>query len=377
MKRPDTPAGISRGFTITELLVVIGVLVLLVGIAVPSLRSLIASNERTLAEGQFRAGLGVARDAAIRSERGDAAAVFLVRDGRIVIIPALEIGTIDDDVVGTDGTIGGVERRSVFVPSDIFEPITMPRGWSVRGFAPPLTTGEATGWYESLETLAGSGNWVYPETEFFDPEQATEGWKRQSFYVRFAAGTGIARLGDAAPALLIDAVDVDLGEGFRASAPFNALGWNPNATEAEEGGAPAALQARRLLARSGRGVAAADVRAVLGDLSPDTILLRPVVELALYNERDLASGIGARDLNPATSTLYGDPDSPRTLPLSPTMDLTQFPDGRPDADVRRDISAWIEGRFRPAASAAASPVASTARVFTVQRYRGQVEEVQP
>lgn len=368
-----------KAFTLTELLVVIGILVVLLGVAVPAFRSLVAGNERTLAEGQFRAGLSVARDAAVRSEVGDAAAVFVVRNGRMVIVPCIEVGVIEDDIIGTDGQSSGTELRSVFVPVETYEPTPIPRGWSIRGYAGPNTTGDATGWYESLTDIADQGNWMFPETEWFDRDEPVSGWNRQSFYVRFEAGSGSALFADARPAIIIDPVPIDIGERFRAQAPFNDANlWNPLATEPEEGGGSLATRVRRLLnTRFGAPgqPSREEIRAILGDISPDTIYCRPVAELALYQESDLAGGIGARDVNRGTGTLYGDQNSPNDQPTAPTLDLSLIPGAADEVAARQAITQWIEGRYRTGGSG--DPVESQARLFTMQRYRGLVQEVTP
>lgn len=377
--RPIDAGRARAAFTLTELLVVIGILVVLLGVAVPAFRTLIQGNERTLAEGQFRAGLGVARDAAVRSDTGDAAAVFVVRNGRVVIVPCVEVGTLLDNIVGTDGQVTGTETRSVFVPVDAFDPTPIPRGWSVRGYAGAKTTGEATGWYELLNDLVDQGNWVYPETEWFDRDAINSGWNRQSFYVRFEAGSGTALFADARPAIVIDPVAVDIGERFRGQPPFNDANlWNPLATEPEEGGGSLATRTRRLLnSRFGApGQPTLDeIRAILGDISPDTIYCRPVAELALYKESDLVAGIRARDVNRTTGTVYGDQANPNAEPMNPSVDLSLFPGSTDQGAVRASITEWIEGRYR--VNGAGDPVETQARLFTMQRYRGLVQEVTP
>ncbi len=382
--KPNRAGRPRAAFTLTELLVVIGILVVLLGVAVPAFRSLISGNERTLAEGQFRAGLAAARDAAVRSDSGDAAAVFIVRNGRVMIVPCIEVGTLNDNIVGTDGQLGGTEVRSVFVPVETFTPTPIPRGWSIRGYAGPNTTGDigvvgGTGWYELFGAATDHGNWVYPETEWFSREEVNSGWNRQSFYVRFEAGSGAALFADARPAIVIDPVAVDLGEQFRAQPPFNdANRWNPLATEPEEGGGAIATRVRGILnARFGapNQPTLDEVRAILGDISPDSIYCRPVAELALYKESDLAGGIRARDVNRTTGTLYGDQANPNAQPTTPTIDLSLIPGSTDEAVVRTSITEWIEGRYR--VNGAGDPVESQARLFTMQRYRGLVQEVTP
>lgn len=187
---------LAKGFTLTELLVVISIIVLLVAIAVPAFSTILYNNERAQAENQLRVGISSARDAAIASDGGDAAAVFIFRPGdRLLIIPAVMVGTIEDQVIVNGAPVGGTTTRTrdVFVPVATGEPIALPRGWSIRGFAPPgaidAGTGIANGWYDALLSQpTGSetrGNWLFPESGYYDGSRANDGWKRQTFIVRF------------------------------------------------------------------------------------------------------------------------------------------------------------------------------------------------
>lgn len=354
-------------FTITELLVVISVVVIMIAIAVPALTNLIDGSERFLAENQLRVGISAGRDAAIRSDGGDGGVVFVhqfdSRGGRIVMIPVVQVATIDD-VVNDEGDISGgggspsLVKRDIFVPVPNAQPVALPRGWGIRGFAPPDTvsaSGSENGWYEWLDARSAEGNWVFPETSFFDPANAQlgdeEGWRRQSFFVRFEAGTGVLRTERSDLAVVLDPVAED---SFRETAPWSTARVDRAASQIE--------WARRTALRT--DIAQVDRTRLLGDTSIDTILVRPVTELVLYSESSMASGVGLRGLNRETGSLYL-PNSGVDGGFDP-----QALGGRPPLEVARDQALWIAGRFPPN-----DPVPSDARVFSLSKYLGGLEEL--
>lgn len=349
-------------FTITELLVVISVIVIMIAIAVPALTNLIDGSERTLAENQLRVGISAGRDAAIRSDGGDGGVVFVhqfdSRGGRIVMIPVVQVGTIDD-VVNNEGTASPtIVKRDIFAPVPNAQPVAMPRGWGIRGFAPPgsvSAAGAQNGWYGWLESRADDGNWVFPETGFFDPASANlgrQGWRRQSFFVRFEAGTGVLRTERSDLALVLDPVAED---AFRETAPWSLARVDRAASQIE--------WARRTARRT--DLTPVQRTSLLGDTSIDTILVRPVTEVALYNESSMAGALGLRGLNRDTGTLYL-PNGGADGGFDPELLGTRTP-----VQVAADQALWIAGRY----PATGVRVPSDARVFALSKYLGGLEEL--
>jgi type II secretory pathway pseudopilin PulG len=349
-------------FTITELLVVISVVVIMIAIAVPALTNLIDGSERSLAENQLRVGISAGRDAAIRSDGGDGGVVFVhqfdSRGGRIVMIPVVQVTSIDDVCNDEGAAAAFVDKRDIFVPLPNAQAIALPRGWGVRGFAPPGTvagTGPEIGWYEWLEARADQGNWVFPETSFFDPANPNlgdQGWRRQSFFVRFEAGTGALRTERSELALVLDPVAED---AFRETPPWSTARVDRAASQIE--------WARRTALRT--DITQVNRTRLLGDTSIDTILVRPVTELVLYSESSMASGVGLRGLNRETGSLYL-PNSGVDGGFDPQALGGQLP-----IDVARDQALWIAGRFQRNGVT----VPSDARVFSLSKYLGGLEEL--
>lgn len=375
----NTIARTRRAFSLAELLVVISIIVLLVAIAVPAFSSMVAGSERTLAENQLRVGLSAGRDAAIRSDSGDgAAAFFFTPGGRVTIIPCVQVGTITDYGVYTavgqpDNTI--TARRDIFVPIPNIEPIQLPRGWSIRAFTPPDSVDSnnangvpSNGWYERYAGRAAEGNWIFPESGFMPVLDATgaprtdlgsKGYARQSFIVRFTNGSGELATGDRRLALVVDPIN---SAEFRAAPPLS--------TNRIDNALDLPSFVRRLAARTDL---TQDHRSqLLGDISPDTVLCRPVTEIAIYKEASLATAVQARGLNRVTGTLYADPRT--TLPEGTArLDVQLFGGALNESDVNRDIGLWLQGRLLRNGG----PVASDASVFTLAKYLGHVQEIKP
>lgn len=385
------PVGVARrGYTIVELLVVAGLLLLLLGVAAGALGSLLRSSERSLAENQLRVGLSAARDLALRSEGGDAAAVFIIENGRCRIVPAVSVGTlVNDEVLGVDGAVqqspatGTPLRanREVFVPVALAEPIALPARWTVRGFAEPgllHTTASPNGWYEWVNDVqaatAESGNWVLPETSTLDIETADEGWRRQTFIVRFEARTGNLVTNSNATVLVVDVVPTD---EFRGTAPYNTA--STRLDELDDDLAPAVrrlLSSRTLHPLNTQLNGTTALHRLLGDRSNDTILARPVQTIALALETSVASGISARGLNRATNSLLLRPEDIGANP-SP-LDVALVPGAADAAEVQTRINAWIAPDLAATAAAPANVNEPyEARIFTFSRYLGSMQEVKP
>jgi type II secretory pathway pseudopilin PulG len=310
----------SRGFTIVELFVVISIALIIVAVALPAFSSMSYSANRSLAENSLRQGVTLARDVSVGSVRGgDGAAVFLfdADSGRISIVAAEWVGTITDII---DGDQTDTIERDVFAPVAIGETLQLPRYWAVRGFAPARFTASAGAspddWYDSnlyaSPTAWQRGHWVFPESGFFDQAIArtmpTAGMQspRQSFMIRFDTQTGQVRQGGR-EALFIDprpgeedraatissfgpaaTSRTDRGAGLRVDWADDASSWAfrvLTSGDLDQDGTPYQVNDERLR------------RALLGNESHDTVLVSNVSRVALYDERDLAQALGARELS--------------------------------------------------------------------------------
>lgn len=354
----------ARAFTLLELLVVISIFVLILLVAVPSFASLLYSQERTQAENQLAVAMAAARSAAVSTEGlGDTAAVFFFDPaGRTRVAVYQEVGQIDEVTAA-----GNPVRRDVFVASPGFQPVVFPRGWMVRAFAPPGTPdGE---WYEPnnfRQCNVRTGNWVFPETGFYEPDAKfnnKSGLNRQSFMVRFEAGTGVLNMSSRTPAIIIDP---------SPSSYFRSVlnPWKKFASWSLPRADDQATFVKRFLAK-GSFVNDLDRRTMFGDNSPDTVLARPVTELALYDERSLAVGIKAGGVNSITGCIYGDPTNPVALPTAPTLDPRLFGGSIDAVKITDAINNWIQGTTGPGGAT------SDARIFTIDRYQGIAREVTP
>ncbi len=286
-----TKAELSRAFTLTELLVVIIIMVILVSIALPGFRAMIDSSEASRARTSLQSAMRLGRAAAVRSGSGeDVAVVFFYtpdrssgRGGRFAMVPCVKVAQLRDG--------GGDTIRDVFVPMRASEPVQMPKGWMVRAYA-PANSFRNQEWYGdsaayTSSNAADTGNWIFPETGFYKHEEGA-GESRQTFMVRFAGGTGTL-VTSGREALVLD--------------PVVAASWRP-ASNAQKWMNPETYDdyaefVRVVMRRSGD----VERRQLLGDESTDTILARPVMQLALYEEPALASAIGGT-IDADTGCLY-------------------------------------------------------------------------
>jgi type II secretory pathway pseudopilin PulG len=368
-------------FTLVELFVVIAIALIILAVSLPAFSAMAANANRSLAQNMLRQGVTLGRDVSVQSVRGgDGAAVFLFDpdSGTIRIIAAEWVGTIVDTV---DGNRGQTVERDVFAPVAVGEMIELPRYWSVRGYAPArftTSTGGGPGfsnpddWYDSDMYADSSawlrGHWVYPEDGFYDLALArtvpTNRMRspRQSFMVRFDAQTGNVRR-DGREALFVDVRPLEVGRAALISS------FGPSATTRADNGAglrvdwadDVAMWARRVLVTgdlnlNGTPYEMADEdlrRAILGNESHDTVLVRDVARVALYDERDLAQALGARQLSrrrgtTQTNSLYADyDDAGRRISVDFTglfPDAVAFnssPSGQ--QNLRDSIDRWING----------------------------------
>jgi prepilin-type N-terminal cleavage/methylation domain-containing protein len=383
-----------RAFTLVELITVIAVMAVLITIGVPAFRAALESSNKALSESQFRIGMELARQVAIQNSSRDAAAVFMFEPfaaggPRMSIVPCIYVGTMLDKS-GAAANAPLVER-DIFVPVPEMAPVQLPRSWMVRGFAPPGSIDDTTqafpnGWYErdtdrDLEGLTTPvGNWVFPENAFYknisitgvgDPSLATEGPHRQSFMVRFKAGSGSVDPSVSRLCLVIDPAPsqtTNANGQLQTWRNLDALFLLYPIDMASD------LQryVKRLLATEDINQDGSvdptdsDARQLLiGGKSSDTVLCRPVTELSLYREKSLASALGASGGNQVTGTIYGD-GSPQ-VPIKPQIDIGLFPTGASTATIARDTNLWLTGRLKVGTEF----VESDAKLFAMDRYLGQ------
>ncbi len=334
--------GVPPAFTLIELLVVISIFVLVLAIGVPAFSSLLYSSDQSLSENALRQGLAGARDAAARSPAGqDAAAVFFYDQHRLSIVVCGWAGVIDDENVN-----GDIVRREIFAPIPGMAPVQLPRLWMVRGYCPPGRLDGAE-WYEDTHTptLGRPTHWVFPETSFFDLDDGDDGQDRQTFMVRFEGGTGKLRTTDPAAVLVLAPSP---STAFR-----NTGSWSLPDLQVNRVADPARF-VRRLL-NSNRPMN--EKRDMLGDRASDTVLARPLGQLAIYNERRLAGALGAR-LNDASGCLYAAGPDPAYVAIT----------GTPPAGVPDKIDEWIEDRVLNGAK-------SDARIFSIHPHLGWLQEL--
>lgn len=353
------------GYTLIELLVVIVIASLLIGIAIPAFSALLTSSRETLAQTSLQQAIYSARDAASANiGGGDAAAVFFYDPDRGITVGIYEqVGTFTDSSLNTTTTT----ERDVFVPIPSMEPVQLPPDFSVRGFAFNTQFCEED-WYEALFPLSpcnpsgqanqsGPGAWVFPETAFYDQTDQLDGRDRQTFMIRFTAGTG-ALSRESRTALVLD------------PRPSNLNRTTP-------GGIQSVTQATDLRAWTARLLITASIdqnerRALIGNVSSDTVLALPVTDITLYRERRLAQMLQLRSLNRDTNTIYSKGDNPE-------VDTALFRDSTLAGDrveLETRITAWIEGRLALGnTQATGSALEADSAVYTVGPYFGDLVEV--
>ncbi len=356
--------GHCRGFTLTELIAVITIIVILLAVSIPTFRSTIASSDSSNVETQLRLAVLSGRNAALHSERGaDTAVVFSYEPGgKTNIIICEYVGTIRDRSETPSTT------RDIFVPVPAFEPVQLSAGWMVSALAPAgtLSRSGVPGWYEDLAGRSfdtNQRNWVFPETEFFDALRTDDGRNRQTFMIRFNGGIGSVAVGDSREALIVLPRVTTIG---RDEGVFREV----RVDRAADLGATVrrALNNTDYIVRS-QGSNNGPFTQLFGDQSGDTVLTRTVEQIALYKTTDLANDLGIK-LNRDTGVFYADD-------VEPKIDLR----GNSE-DFHNRLRWWIEGNTTAARNNSDDswiindeddkPIA---RLYTVQRYSGVLQPV--
>jgi prepilin-type N-terminal cleavage/methylation domain-containing protein len=348
-----------RAFTLVELLVVIAIFVLLLAIAVPAFSAMLYSSEQSLAENTLRMGLagGTGCGAPQRGRKGCRGG-FLLRPlhGRATVLPCVYAATIKDEDLGSPTRPPPLIDREVFVPVAGYEAVQMPRGWNIRGYAGPRTLDSS--WYErtySSNTARNRGNWVFPETSFYDEDLGADGADRQTFMVRFEGSTGALKLSDTSAVLVLSPSP---STTFRSAQPWN----NPLLRADTESNY--ARFVRRVASRPATGsgsLTQLDRQRLVGDAASDSVLVKPVAQVAVYSEKKLAQALGVRTDN-TTGCLYKNATDPQYIDVG----------GSPMSDVYVVyVNDWIEGHL----NIGGTDKDSDCRVFTMQKYLGTLQEI--
>lgn len=368
----DRPAA----FTIIEMLVVIAIITILLLVTIPSFNTMMYSSEQSLGENQLRSATRSARDVALRSPAGrDSALVFAYEptSGRTVLTTYVEVGAVRDADPNAPTDQDRYVLREVFVPARDAAPVSLPKGWMVRGFVSPGFIDQGDGWYQGGHYNPAVGNWVFPENGFFDPSAQGAGTNRHSFIIRFEAGTGLVRSGSSEAVLLY--------------APSPDKTWRDNVATGDlrdivnsrSDDAEAYVQKILGLGPSAAGGNVTQLnttkRRLLGRESTDMVLARPVSAVALYDEVRLAGAFNT-SVDRNSGSMYRPPmymgegillaaTTPELLPGVQQTSINRWIQGDTDLDLSVSDA---EGDDRP-----------EARVFTIDRYTGSLRsaEVQP
>jgi len=388
------------GFTLLELLVVIGLILVLLTLAVPAIGAMSYSSNRALAENGLRVGVSLARDVAIASgSGGDGVAVFQFEPGgRTRIVAGEVVGSFEAQLNQSQppSALNRV-RREVIAPVAFTESVQLPRYWNVRGYAPPNSMLPPLGrddvsWYDSVNYGGNNrtalqkqeGNWVFPESGFYDLARHTSGGAtggggfsgfggasrtpRQTFMLRFSGRTGTLSQSDDA-ALFVDPRPSEEDREQFAEGRTDATAWQ-RVDWSEDVGAWTARTLGRFtgLPATEQG----DLHRLLGDASNDTVLCKSVSRLALYDERRLAGALGGR-LNAQTGSIYEAYDQNQRI----AFDEALFPN-RNIEQIRVGINNWINGDTNN--DLAGDGVidendAPDSRLFLLHGYSGDLTEV--
>lgn len=420
--RKNTPmlssARLRNAYTVVELLVVIVIAGLLLTIAVPAFQSTIYSSNRTLAVNALQAASVMGRDVAINTGK-DGAIVFVFDPevGRIQIIPAIRVGTVREATTAPAGSGGGggpssvgfgdqpYFDREVFVPAPVGEVLTLPAGWMVRGYASPglmldydSAGNPAAAWYNSMmygglnvrDDAKDEAHWIFPETGFFAKDAQVNGGSldgsfsnvnaddptaRQSFMIRFDGRTGAVSR-DTRSALFIDPRNSNQREPGGNQPDQYEITMRPDLAEDLEVWASRVIRSPDIT-NDGIAYGRDDGRLreqLIGNASNDTILVKPVSRVALYDENKLALGIRARGVNRETGTIYL-PHEQDQRQVDIQLDMSLFTDINTEEDAIERINSWIDGDTDFDGTVSFLTDEPDSRLFLVQSYTGELKEI--
>jgi Tfp pilus assembly major pilin PilA len=425
-----------RAFTVVEILVVVTIGIILTSIAVPAFQNLLESSRRSLAVNALQNAVQSAQDIALSGREGEDGAIVFVYDAQsrsMRLVPAVKVGEVSEFLRGVPGQLGQVGFNTPYLTLDVFVPyssgetIQLPENWMVRGYAPPgsmldpftpvqpLQAGDEFGrlvsiWYDTplygdndvMDPIKKEANWVFPETGFYaldaqhvggDPVSGDLGnpptpqrTPRQSFMVRFDGQTGQLSLSTRAAIFVDPRPSRERPYGDQPNLDDR---WKRvDLADSVNRWALRIIQATDLDGDNGayRNADFALRELLIGNASHDTILVKGVSRLALYEESALARDLGARGVNATTGTIYDDyPQDDSTAPIEIDDALWQTYPG--DDELRVLINRWIEGdtngnpsgpggdgiiRFSDDPELSDNPVS---RLYLIQPYSGELQEI--
>jgi hypothetical protein len=412
---------IRSGYTVVELLVVIVIAVLLLTIAVPAFNATIYSSNRSLAVNAVQASSVMGRDVAINTGK-DGAIVFMYdpQVGQVQIVPAIRVGVIREPTTAPAGGGGGSGPgsvgfgdqpyfdREVFVPSPVGEVLTLPDGWMVRGYASPglmldydSAGNAAAAWYNSgmyggdnvNDNLKEDAHWVFPETGFFARDAQVNGGSlngsfsnadpnlptaRQTFMIRFDARTGAVSR-DTRSALFIDPRNSNQREPGGNRPDSYEITIRADLAEDLEVWASRVLGSPDITDDGiSYGRDDGELREqLIGTASNDTVLVKPVSRIALYDENRLALGLRSRGVNRGTGSLYL-PHEQTGSDSNIQLDMSLFADNMDlnnEQDVIERINSWIDGDTNFDGTVSFLEDEPDSRIFLVQSYTGELKEI--
>ena len=241
--RRRNDAGGRGGFTVLELVVVVGVIIALVAATLPAFRAISDSNRVSGSKNALAATLGTARSLAM--QRGHDVAVMFGFDVRTQVTTLQlieESGTTDD-------AGNGMGAATIFVPVDGQAVIELPRGAGVLGYGYGASRGSADpanpwNWYCDLGRLYVGARknfdpWLQPRTDirFFatdgDITKSTDAnaANLETFIVRYSPdGTIVTNSEELGSSAAGGDAFVDLDKATDADADGNYRQWTPRIT---------------------------------------------------------------------------------------------------------------------------------------------------
>lgn len=181
----NIPPRPTAAFTILELMVAVAIIIVLTIMTVPTFRSMQANLNASSAENTLSVVLNQARNLAMRGDLGDTAVIFLYEREKRLYSLLVASQRLEGLPEGYPNPPVNATRYDIFAPVEGTRQRNLPPGWEVRG----LAYGATTDWYDHGFSNQQQKDvaWVFPESDFgFDTDT------RQTFMIRFAAGSGAA-----------------------------------------------------------------------------------------------------------------------------------------------------------------------------------------